>query len=106
MGPCSRDGRFLRLTSDWRGLGNRQRQPTKLAAAGNTDTPCKLRLVARAFVANFEALRTVRSTTIAFDIAFRACEAVIRGTTSRGTSSALADGSGGVFDSHSHGRLR
>lgn len=103
MGPCSRDGRLLGLTRNGRSLGNGQRQPTKLATAGDTNTPCKLSLVARAFVANLKALGAVRSTTIAFDIAFRACEAVVCGTTSRGASSALADGGRGVLDSH--GRL-
>lgn len=103
MGPGSRDRRLLGLTSDGRGLGNGQRQPAKLATAGNTNTPGKLSLVARTFVANLKALGAVRSTTIAFDTAFRACEAVVCGTTSRGASSALADGSRGVLDSH--GRL-
>jgi hypothetical protein len=101
MGPCSRDGRLLGLTSDWRGLGNGQRESTKLATAGNTNTPCKLSLVTRALVANLKALGAVRSTAIAFDIAFRAREAVVCGTTSRGASSALADGSRGVLDGHS-----
>lgn len=105
MGPRSRDGRLLGLAGDGRCLGNGQRQATKLAAAGNANAPSKLCLVARAFVADFEALRTVRSAAIAFDIALGACEAVVRGATSRGTSSALADG-GGVLDGHSHGRLR
>ena len=78
-------------------LGNRQRQATKFAAAGDTDTPRKLRLISRAFVANFETLRAVGPAAIALDATLGASKAVIRSTTSGGTSSALT-GSSSVLD--------
>jgi hypothetical protein len=87
----ARSSGLLWLAGNRRCLDNGQGQAAELAAAGHTNTPRQLSLVSRTLVADLEALRAVRSSAIALDIALGASEAIVGGASSGGSSSALAD---------------
>lgn len=96
-GPSSRGGSLFGLAGYRGSLGNGKRESAKLASAGDTNTPCELRLVAGALVADLEALGAVRPPAVALDVAFCASKAVVGSTAGGGTTSTLADG-GRLFD--------
>ncbi|KFX91718.1 hypothetical protein V494_00379 [Pseudogymnoascus sp. VKM F-4513 (FW-928)] len=66
-GSCAQSRGWYKAKS---GIGDWQRQASELATAGNPDSPCQLRLVARAVVANFQAWRAVGPAAVTLHVAF------------------------------------
>jgi len=100
-GPLRRGGvgarsrscrRLLWGTGHRRRLCNGQGKPPKLSSAGNTNSPCQLRLIARALGADFKALRAVWPLPVALEILLGAGEAVIGGAASRSSPASLPNG--------------